>query len=59
MAVLASWWLSYWSEQQASPHPGSPWFYLAIYVVINTAVVAVALFKEVQSINALLKGELR
>lgn len=44
ITVLASWWLSYWSQHR---YTGSPWFYLGIYVVINTTVVIVAFVREV------------
>ena len=43
--VLASWWLSYWSEHADS---GSPGYYLGIYVLINIAVSGAMLFREIQ-----------
>ena len=43
IAVLASWWLSYWSENNGT---NSPWFYLGIYIVINVGVSVSSLVKE-------------
>lgn len=43
--VAASWWLSYWSEHADT---GSAGFYLGIYVLINIAVSASMLFREVE-----------
>jgi ATP-binding cassette, subfamily C (CFTR/MRP), member 1 len=45
IAVTASWWLSYWSENRDN---GTPWFYLGIYIVINMAVIGATLAKEIE-----------
>ena len=45
IAVIASWWLSYWSENRDK---GTPWFYLGIYILINVAVIGATLGKEIQ-----------
>ena len=48
LAVLASWWLSYWSEQQGQAHSStgvSPWPYLGVYVAINVGVSLSSLAK--------------
>lgn len=44
VGVLASWWLSYWSEHSTE----DPKFYLLIYVLINVAVSCASLAREVQ-----------
>lgn len=43
ISILASWWLSYWSEHRED---GTPWFYLGIYVLINVFVSIFLLFRE-------------
>jgi ABC-type multidrug transport system fused ATPase/permease subunit len=43
VAVLASWWLSVWSNDTDSR---SPWFYLGIYATINVFVATFSLCRE-------------
>ena len=43
VAVISSWWLSYWSEHRSA---ASPWFYLGIYILINVGVVIFSLSRE-------------
>jgi hypothetical protein len=44
VSVIASWWLSYWSQHVNDG--GSPWFYLGIYVVINALISICMLTRE-------------
>eukprot|EP01038_Epipyxis_sp_PR26KG_P012636 gene12636-16943_t len=44
ITVVASWWLSYWSQHRNS---GSPWFYLGIYIVINCCISLSMLGREI------------
>jgi ATP-binding cassette subfamily C (CFTR/MRP) protein 1 len=46
VSVLASWWLSYWSEHREE---ASPWYYLGIYTAINVGVIILSFMKEMYS----------
>ena len=43
IGLVASWWLSFWSEHR---NTGSPWFYLGIYAMINCVLVIFAFVRE-------------
>lgn len=53
IAMLSSWWLSFWSQHRSS---ASPWFFLSIYIVINAFITLCGLIREVyvrlKSLNA-------